>query len=412
VGLQSRDDHTCLTLVFPTAVAVGGFARLGALKEKHLSASLPRVDLRRKRGGVRELQRNVTLPLRLEGGDVDNDAAVLGDHTGISQDEVAVHGRRETEDVVKTLAFDDGFDHFDRFCSKLSGRGFGPDGGTLFIDPGDHERVARLKLVGSNSFRHRDEMLVIRRASERRPMSVGLKPDVREDLDHLLPPNEPWVLVVGHHDFPGFVHAIDRVSDAALPRIYQLEEGSADVVGTQNLRVSGEAPGIRALTKTDGQHVSGDLELFHRSRQSKAVRWNDTDIADHIHKTLLIEILGIHHSRVDVGEDLEFVGHSNIVAIAGGSVTDQPFSIGCVSDLTGFERFDHAVVFSQMSNLSIAENAHLVPSVDVGFGQQDDLPVGIARDVVADFGAIFFQELFRDDFDLSASQKRGCGWDG
>ena len=64
-----------LALVLAAAVLVRGLADLVRLEEDHLRDALVGVDLGRQRRGVRELERHVALPLRLERRHVDDDAA-------------------------------------------------------------------------------------------------------------------------------------------------------------------------------------------------------------------------------------------------------------------------------------------------------------------------------------------------
>src|SRR3954470_21151676 len=64
-----------LALVFAAAVAVRGLADLVGLDEDDLRHALVGVDLGGQRSGVGELERHVPLPLRLQGRDVDDDAA-------------------------------------------------------------------------------------------------------------------------------------------------------------------------------------------------------------------------------------------------------------------------------------------------------------------------------------------------
>src|SRR5436305_14051298 len=72
-NLGQRD--AALRLVLALLVPVRHFARLVALEEQHLSDSFVGVNLGRQRRGVRDLDRHVPFPLRLEWGDVDDDAA-------------------------------------------------------------------------------------------------------------------------------------------------------------------------------------------------------------------------------------------------------------------------------------------------------------------------------------------------
>src|SRR4029434_886926 len=71
--LGKRD--ALLPLVLAAAVLVRHLADLVGLEEDHLGHTFVGVDLRRKRRGVRELERHVPFPLGLERRHVDDDAA-------------------------------------------------------------------------------------------------------------------------------------------------------------------------------------------------------------------------------------------------------------------------------------------------------------------------------------------------
>src|SRR5574343_136566 len=70
-----RQGDADLPLVFAAAILVGGFADFVGLEEEHLCAALASVDLGGQRRGVGKLQGHVAFPFRLEGRDVDDDAA-------------------------------------------------------------------------------------------------------------------------------------------------------------------------------------------------------------------------------------------------------------------------------------------------------------------------------------------------
>ena len=99
---------------------------------------------------------------------------------------------------------------------------------------------------------------------------------------------------------------------------------------------------IGALAKTNHQNVPGDPEIFNGSGQRKGIGRNDADILMDVHKTALVEGFGINDRRIDVGENLEFTGATDIVTIARSAIGDHPTVLPC-PDLPGFERFDHAL---------------------------------------------------------------------
>ncbi|MPM34592.1 hypothetical protein SDC9_81178 [bioreactor metagenome] len=76
-----------------------------------------------------------------------------------------------------------------------------------------------------------------------------------------------------------------------------------------------------------------------------------------IDKTLLVEVLGIDHRRVDVGEHLEFRRAADVVAIAAGAVADDLAAIH-LTDLPRLERLDHAVLLGHTADPLIALDGH------------------------------------------------------
>jgi hypothetical protein len=88
-------------------------------EEQHLRAAFVGVDLRRQRRGVGELERHVAFPLRLEGRDVDDDAAARvgalaeADGQHAARDAEVLDGARQREgirrnDAVVARDFDEG----------------------------------------------------------------------------------------------------------------------------------------------------------------------------------------------------------------------------------------------------------------------------------------------------------------
>src|SRR5438132_5338968 len=79
MGVSGSSDlgqgEDLLGLVLALLVRVGGLGLLVALEEEHLGDALVGVDLGGQGRGVRDLERDDALPLRLEGRDVHNDPA-------------------------------------------------------------------------------------------------------------------------------------------------------------------------------------------------------------------------------------------------------------------------------------------------------------------------------------------------
>src|SRR5690606_647926 len=113
---------------------------------------------------------------------------------------------------------------------------------------------------------------------------------------------------------------------------------------------------IGALAQANRQHAARNTEVFDRARQREGVRRNDANIALEIHERLLVELLGVDDGGVDVREDLELVGATDIVAIAAGAIADDTAAVGR-ADLARLERFDHAGL-GRASDPAVAFNAH------------------------------------------------------
>jgi hypothetical protein len=72
---------------------------------------------------------------------------------------------------------------------------------------------------------------------------------------------------------------------------------------------------IGRLAQADGQHAARDAEVFDRARQREGIRRDDADVAVDVDEGILVEVLRIDDGAVDVGEDLEFVGAADVVAV-------------------------------------------------------------------------------------------------
>ena len=103
--LDARQRDFLLLQVLALLVAVRDLARLVALEEQDLRDTLVRVDLGRQRRRVGDLERRGPLPFRLEGRDVDDDAAARvgafsqtdGHH--VSRNSEILHRARERKTI-------------------------------------------------------------------------------------------------------------------------------------------------------------------------------------------------------------------------------------------------------------------------------------------------------------------------
>ena len=67
--------------------------------------------------------------------------------------------------------------------------------------------------------------------------------------------------------------------------------------------------------KTNRQHFARDAEVFNGARQGKRIRRDDAHVANVIHHGLGVEVLRVNGCRKDIGENLEFIRHTDIVSI-------------------------------------------------------------------------------------------------
>ena len=65
----------------------------------------------------------------------------------------------------------------------------------------------------------------------------------------------------------------------------------------------------------------------------------------------------INDGAVDIGEDFEFIGTTDVVAVAGCAVGNDALAVG-LFDLVGLERLNHAVFFGHAAYPFVGFNAH------------------------------------------------------
>src|SRR5262249_33999818 len=110
---------------------------------------------------------------------------------------------------------------------------------------------------------------------------------------------------------------------------------------------------VRRLAYADREHVARNLEVFDGAGESERVGWNQDGRTLDVNERSLIEVLGIDDGGVDVGEDFEFIGHTQIVTVGRKTVGDH-----AVADLAVVERIDHVVVESHFADPAVAFNRH------------------------------------------------------
>src|SRR4029079_1037636 len=84
---------------------------------------------------------------------------------------------------------------------------------------------------------------------------------------------------------------------------------------------------------------------------------DDADVAAEVHERLRVELLRIDDRGVDVGEDLEFLGAADGVAVARRAVGNDLLAVD-FAHLPGLERLDHFVRLGHPPDSFVALYAH------------------------------------------------------
>lgn len=77
---------------------------------------------------------------------------------------------------------------------------------------------------------------------------------------------------------------------------------------------------VGGFAQADGQDVARDAEIFDCARQGKGVGWNDAAVVFDGYEVFRVEIFRVDDGAVDIGEDFEFIGTTDVVAVAGCAV--------------------------------------------------------------------------------------------
>ena len=118
-GLDFRQGHACLPLVFAGSVLVRGFTLFVRFEEQHLGATLACIDLGWQGRGVAEFQGDITFPFGFKRCDIHDDAAAgIGglaqtDRQDATRNAEILHGACQRErvrrnDAVVAVEFDKG----------------------------------------------------------------------------------------------------------------------------------------------------------------------------------------------------------------------------------------------------------------------------------------------------------------
>ena len=157
-------------------------------------------------------------------------------------------------------------------------------------------------------------------------------------------------------DFGGQGGGVGKLEgNVAFP--FRLERGDVD---------DDAAAGVGGFAQADGQDVARDAEVFDRARQREGIGRDDAAVVFDGDEVFRVEVFGIDDGAVDVGEDFEFVGAADVVAVAGRAVGDDALSVGFF-DLVRLEGVDHAEFFAHAAYPFVGLDAHNFFLVSCGF---------------------------------------------
>lgn len=114
---------------------------------------------------------------------------------------------------------------------------------------------------------------------------------------------------------------------------------------------------VGGFAQAHGEHVARDAEIFHRARQREGIGRDDAAVVFHGHEVFRVEVFRIDDGAVDVGEDFEFVGAADVVAVAGCAVGNNAPAV-LLFNLLGLERLDHAMLFGHAAYPLVGFDAH------------------------------------------------------
>ena len=110
---------------------------------------------------------------------------------------------------------------------------------------------------------------------------------------------------------------------------------------------------IGALAEADHQHVFRHAEIFDCAGEREAVGRDDADIGLAVDEAPGIELFGIDHRTIDIGEDLEFGRDPRVIAVGREAIGDHP-----VAPLGLDEGLDHAMLLRLGADPFVRENRH------------------------------------------------------
>src|SRR5262249_49118905 len=144
----------------------------------------------------------------------------------------------------------------------------------------------------------------------------------------------------------------DAIAPEDLARLVarsHLFKSGGGPIDQRDARAGAEATRVRAFPQANRQHAPRNPEVLDRARQGERVRRDDADVRLDIDEALLVELLRIDDRRVDIGENLEFVGAADVVAVARRAVRDDP-PVADLAHLIRLERLDHPLLGGHAAN--------------------------------------------------------------
>src|SRR5471032_279001 len=142
-------------------------------------------------------------------------------------------------------------------------------------------------------------------------------------------------------------------------RIREFERHVTFPFGLERRHVHNDpAARIGGLAEANRQARARNPEILDRPRKREGVRRDDADVALEVDERFLVEILRVDNRRIDVGEDLEFVCHTNVITVAGRAIAHDLAAIFGHSHLVAHERLDHVVRFGHAPDPLVGLDAH------------------------------------------------------
>jgi hypothetical protein len=111
------------------------------------------------------------------------------------------------------------------------------------------------------------------------------------------------------------------------------------------------AAGVSGFADANGEDVAGNFEVLDGARECEGVGRDDGDIGIDGDKGALVEVFRVDDGTVDVGENLELVGDTEVVSIAGDTVGNHT-----LTDLLFGVRVNHVVFLRHSADPAVRLN--------------------------------------------------------